>query len=46
MAYLDKEFTKIGTQLKVVVRNKDYDIKVAKMPFVPSKYYKKKFDEI
>ena len=46
MAYVDKEFTKIGTELKAVIRNKDYDIKITKMPFVEAKYYRKKFDEV
>lgn len=42
MAYVDTKYSKIGTNLKVVVRNKEYDIKIAKMPFVPQRYYKKK----
>lgn len=41
MAYVDRKFSKIGTQLVVVVRNKDYLMKLTKMPFVPTKYYKK-----
>ena len=45
MAYVDKEYSKIGTELKVVVRNKDYNLKIKKMPFVESKYYKKTIDE-
>ena len=42
MAYINSKFTKIGTQLKVHVRNNEYDIKISKMPFVPQRYYKKK----
>lgn len=44
MAYVNSTHSKLGTQLKVVVRNKDNLMKLAKMPFVPSKYYKKKTD--
>lgn len=33
---------KVGTELKVIVRNKEYDMKVSKMPFVPSRYFKVK----
>jgi aminomethyltransferase len=42
MAYVNSKYSKIGTNLNVVVRSKDYPIKIAKMPFVPTKYYKKK----
>ena len=42
MCYVDSKYSKIGTSLKVLVRNKEYDIKIAKMPFVPHRYYKKK----
>lgn len=45
MAYVEKEFSKVGTELKVVVRNKDYNMKITKMPFIESKYYKKKSEE-
>jgi glycine cleavage system aminomethyltransferase T len=45
MAYLDKDFSKNGSELKVAVRNKDINIKITKMPFIESKYYKKKLDE-
>ena len=44
MAYVDKEYSKIGTELKVVVRKNDYDLKITKMPLVPSNYYRKKLD--
>jgi aminomethyltransferase len=40
MAYVDKDFSKIGRELKVSVRNKDINIKITKMPFIESKYYK------
>jgi aminomethyltransferase len=42
MAYVNSKFSKIGTNLKVLVRNKEYDLKIAKMPFTPHRYYKKK----
>lgn len=44
MAYIDKEYTKLGSELKVIVRNKEYKMVVKKMPFIETKYYKKKFD--
>jgi aminomethyltransferase len=44
MAYVKAKYGKIGTPLKVQVRNREYDIKIAKMPFVPQRYYKKKVD--
>jgi aminomethyltransferase len=44
MAYVNTKHSKIGTVLKVQIRNKDYDIKISKMPFVPHRYYKKKVD--
>ncbi len=42
MAYINSSQSKLGTQLKVTVRNKDNLMKLTKMPFVPSRYYKKK----
>lgn len=42
MAYLNTKFSKISTKLKVSIRNKDYELVVSKMPFVPHRYYKKK----
>ncbi|XP_038207151.1 aminomethyltransferase, mitochondrial [Zerene cesonia] len=42
MGYILEPFKKVGTELKVNVRNKDINCAVAKMPFVPSKYYIKK----
>lgn len=41
MAYIKPEHSKLGTELLVKVRNSTYPIKVSKMPFVPSKYFKK-----
>jgi aminomethyltransferase len=41
MAYVDTPFNKVKTELIAVVRGKDYKVTVAKMPFVPSNYYKK-----
>ena len=45
MAYVDKGLSKIGTDLKVVIRKKDVDIKITKMPFLEAKYFRKKVDE-
>jgi aminomethyltransferase len=42
MAYVETKFSKLGTVLKVQVRNKENEIKISKMPFVPQRYYKKK----
>ncbi|KXZ44287.1 hypothetical protein GPECTOR_70g518 [Gonium pectorale] len=41
MGYVDKDFAKAGTALKVEVRGKQNDAVVTKMPFVPTPYYKK-----
>lgn len=40
MGYINKPYDKAGTELKVVVRGKSYEAKVAKMPFIPTTYYK------
>lgn len=40
MAYVQERFKKQGTELSVLVRKKLRDAQVAKMPFVPTKYYK------
>lgn len=40
IGYVEKPFNKSGTELSVVVRGKSYPAVVAKMPFVPTKYYK------
>jgi len=40
MGYVAKGNFKSGTQVNVVVRGKAYEAEVAKMPFVPTKYYK------
>lgn len=42
MGYVVEELKKAGTELLVNIRGKDVPCKVAKMPFVPSKYYVKK----
>ncbi|GCC17609.1 aminomethyltransferase, mitochondrial [Chiloscyllium punctatum] len=39
MGYVDTEYSKPGTPIKVEVRKKIVDATVSKMPFVPSKYY-------
>eukprot|EP00892_Ulva_mutabilis_P007231 jgi/Ulvmu1/4880/UM020_0166.1 len=40
MGYVNKPYDKIGTELKVVVRGKAATASVAKMPFIPTTYYK------
>ncbi|XP_044318530.1 aminomethyltransferase, mitochondrial-like [Triticum aestivum] len=40
MGYVKNGLHKAGTEFKVVVRGKQYDAVVTKMPFVPTKYYK------
>ena len=40
MGYVKKGLDKVGTKLKVVVRNKENPAEVAKVPFVPNRYYK------
>lgn len=42
MGYVAEEFKKVGTELLVNIRGKDVQCKIAKMPFVPSRYYMKK----
>lgn len=41
MAYVRKDAAKLGTQLVVEARGKQQQVTVAKMPFVPTNYYKK-----
>ncbi len=45
MAYVSPKVSRLGTKLKVSVRNNEYDLVISKMPFVPHKYYKKKVVE-
>lgn len=40
IGYVKSDLSKLGTKLKVVVRGKQGDAEVTKMPFVPTKYYK------
>jgi aminomethyltransferase len=40
MGYVEKPFAKAGTELKVVVRGKQNEATVTKMPFVPVHYHK------
>jgi len=40
MGYVLKPHDKAGTQLKVVVRGKENEATVSKMPFIPTTYYK------
>ncbi len=40
MGYVDKAHSKVGTELKVVVRGKENSATVTKMPFIPTTYYR------
>ncbi|MFC6632756.1 glycine cleavage system aminomethyltransferase GcvT [Microbulbifer taiwanensis] len=40
MGYVDRGYEKIGTGLQALVRGKAVAISVAKMPFVPQRYYR------
>ncbi len=40
MGYVQKGFDKVGTKVKLVVRGKQNDAEVTKMPFVPTRYFK------
>ena len=46
MDYVNTELSKVifiviknGTQLKMLVRNKEYDAKISKMPFVSNRFF-------
>ena len=40
MGYVEKAYSKIGTELKVVVRGRENSATVAKMPFIPTTYHR------
>jgi len=40
MGYVETQFGKIGSELYALVRNKQLPVSVAKMPFVPQRYYR------
>lgn len=40
MGYVSQAFQKVGTEVSVVVRGKAHKATVAKMPFLPSRYWK------
>ena len=42
MGYVQKDLAKLGTKVKVSVRGELHDATIAKMPFVPHKYYRLK----
>lgn len=43
MGYVDSKFTKVGTEVKAMVRGQNVPMVVTKMPFVkPNYYYKPK----
>lgn len=39
MGYIKEELKKNGTKVELQIRGKSYPADVAKMPFVPAKYY-------
>ena len=40
MGYINSEFSKIGTQIKLEIRGKKYDGKVSELPFYKKNYIK------
>lgn len=40
MGYVQHEFSKIGTSVNLIVRGKAMPAEIAKLPFVPQRYYK------
>lgn len=40
LAYVQKDFAEVGTELQAVVRNKKLSAVVCKLPFVPQSYYR------
>jgi Glycine cleavage system T protein (aminomethyltransferase) len=40
MAYIQPKYAKIDQELTANFRGKDFTIKISKMPFVPTKYFK------
>jgi len=40
MGYVETAYAKIGTEIKLEVRGKQLAAQVAKMPFVPTRYFK------
>ena len=41
MGYVGTPFAEVGTELKVEQRGKLFEARVAAMPFVPHRYYRK-----
>lgn len=39
MGYVKNEASKLGTKLKIEIRNKKHDAVICKMPFVKTNYY-------
>lgn len=39
MGYVDKKMSKVGTEVRIIVRNKPVPAVVSKMPFYPTNYY-------
>lgn len=42
MGYVERPYTKSGTEVQFEIRKKMVNAQVSKMPFVPTKYYIKK----
>ncbi|SCA55581.1 Aminomethyltransferase [Candidatus Terasakiella magnetica] len=40
MGYVKKEFSKIGTEINLIIRGKSVPAEIAKLPFVPQRYFK------
>jgi aminomethyltransferase len=40
MGYVETAYAKLGTEIKLEVRGKQLAAQVAKMPFVPTRYFK------
>jgi aminomethyltransferase len=39
MGYVETKYAKAGTKVKLIVRKKEIEAEVSKMPFVPAKYF-------
>lgn len=39
MGYVESSLSKAGTKVKLLVRKREIEAEVVKMPFVPAKYY-------
>ena len=46
MGYVERPYIKNGTEVQFEIRKKMIDAQVTKMPFVPTKYFIKKWEDI